>query len=556
MKDKFLAITNHEELARFFEMTYNQLAKIFYKYGAPFKYRQFSIPKKSGSKRSITAPRRKIKGIQNQLKDVLYEVYPGRAPAHGFALDKSIITNAECHLDKRFVFNLDLKDYFSSIHFGRVRNLFLSRPFYFNESVATILAQICCHENMLPQGAPTSPIVANMISFKLDSQLQQLARLTNSTYTRYADDITFSFTCKKFRLPREVVILEDDVARPGTALTQIIENNGFQINYDKIRFSGKFTRMEVTGLTVNEFPNVKRSYIKQIGSMLYAWEKHGYQAAEDEFNTRYDTRYRASDEQKSLKYVVEGKLAFLVSVRGSRDAIFKKLATRFNNLVEDELKFKIVEETNPEKNAIASLWVIETCYEDKKVDKVKAAQGTGFDLSGYGVITCAHVVSDHDGIFREIEAYKPQEPWKKHTVTVLYIDQHRDISICEVRDNRGNNAPFKPIEVASVNPQQRDVVQLLGFPQHDPGKTQHYIADTQIASCYVFSGIKKFEIAHPIREGNSGGPIINQNGQLLGIALEGATKSSGNNAALYADELQHVKADEFKVMLQKSQSAK
>ena len=92
MKDEFLAIINHNELARFFGMTYGQLAKILYKYDAHFKYKEFSIPKKSGGKRSITAPRRKIKNIQNRLKDVLYKIYPGRVPAHGFALDKSIVT--------------------------------------------------------------------------------------------------------------------------------------------------------------------------------------------------------------------------------------------------------------------------------------------------------------------------------------------------------------------------------------------------------------------------------------------------------------------------------
>ena len=548
MKEKFLTITNHEELAKFFGMTYSQLAKILYEYDPSFKYTHFSIPKKNGGVRLIAAPRKKVKAIQVQLKNVLYKIYPGKASAHGFTLEKSIVTNAESHLDKKFVFNLDLKDYFSSIHFGRVRNLFSSNPFNFSKSIATVLAQICCYENRLPQGAPTSPIVANMISFKLDSQLQRLAKLTNSTYTRYADDITFSFTCKKSRLPREIVILEDEAARPGTALTQIIESNGFRINYDKVRLGGKLNRMEVTGLTVNQFPNVKRSYIKQIGSMLHAWKKHGYEAAENEFNARYDIRYRASEESKSFKHVVKGKLAFLVSVRGSRDEIFKKLATRFNNLVEDELKFKITEETKLERDAMASLWVIETCYEDRNTGDLKAAQGTGFDLENYGVITCAHVVSDGDGIFEEIKAYKSQESSKEYTVTVLYVDQHRDIAVCKITDGSGNDAPLNPIEIACSNPQQHDAVQLLGFPQYDPGQTQPYIVDAKVARCYTFSAVEKFEIDHPIREGNSGGPVINQSGQLVGIAIEGATKSSGKNGALQANELQHVITDEFKVV--------
>ena len=547
MKEKFLAITNPNDLAEFFGMTYSQLGAILYKYDSTSKYTQFSISKKTGGQRVIVAPRRKVKMLQTLLKDVMYEIYPGKVVAHGFAKGKSIVTNAQSHLDKRFVFNLDLENYFGSIHFGRVRNLFLSKPFNFNKSVATILAQICCHKNALPQGAPTSPIVANMISFKLDSQLQRLAKLTNSTYTRYADDITFSFTSGKIRLPREIVILEENIARPGEELKRIIEDNGFRINYKKVRFSGKLTRMEVTRLTINEFPNVRRGYIKQIGSMLHSWEKYGYQAAEDEFNAEYDTRHRASNKEKSFKHVVKGKLAFLQSVRGPRNAIFKKLAIRFNHSVDDNsLKFTIVEESVSELNAVDALWVIETCYDDEETGESKVAQGTGFDLESFGVITCAHVVSDKDGIFKETKAYKPQDPSNDYVVKVLLVDQHRDIAICKIVDEAGNFAPVRLLSITMHDVQQRDPVQLLGFPQHAFGKTQHYIADAKVASVFMFSGMKKFEIDYPIREGNSGGPIINQDGQLVGVALEGATKSSGNNAALSASELHYVKKDVIK----------
>ncbi|MCK7576377.1 MAG: reverse transcriptase family protein [Chromatiales bacterium] len=249
------------------------------------------------------------------------------------------------------------------MHFGRVRNLFKSSPFNFNNSVATILAQICCFKNALPQGAPTSPILSNMIAWKMDSQLQQLAKITNGTYTRYADDISFSYTYNKRRLPEEVVMLRDGEASPGNALAHIIEENGFIINYGKVRLCGPLSRMEVTGLTVNEFPNIKRQYIRQISSMLHAWRKHGYEAAEKEFNEKYDQRHRASNKPKSLLHVAKGKLAFLRSVRSGRDSLFNKLAMQFNDLVEEEHRFKIIEISDPEQNAIDALWVIEACYD-------------------------------------------------------------------------------------------------------------------------------------------------------------------------------------------------
>src|SRR5690606_714831 len=155
----------------------------------------------------------------------------------------------------------------------------------------------------------------------------------------------------------------DGEARPGHALTHIIEENGFLINYDKVRLCSKQSRMEVTGLTVNEFPNVKRKYIRQISSMLHAWRKHGYELAEKEFNELYDSKYRPSSKEKSLLYVLKGKLAFLKSVKSDRDPVYIKLATQFNCLVSDEHKFKIKEISDPEKNAISALWIIEACYD-------------------------------------------------------------------------------------------------------------------------------------------------------------------------------------------------
>jgi len=404
MKEDFLKLEDHNDLAHFFGLSYPALTKIIYKTDPSFKYHSFQIPKKNGDYRQIYSPSKKLKNVQNKLKDVLYDIYPTKPSAHGFAKRKSIITNAEKHLDKKYIFNIDLSDFFGSISFGRVRNLFKSSPFNFNNTVATILAQISCFNNSLPQGAPTSPILSNMIAWKLDSQLQQLARVTNSTYTRYADDISFSFTCSKRRLAQEIVIVRDDEWSPGHALTRIIEENGFNINYEKVRLCSKNSRMEVTGLTVNKFPNVRRQYIRQLSSMLNAWRKYGYEAAESEYNEKYNKRHRASKKPKSYLYVLKGKLAFLRSVRTFRDPLFIKLATQFNNLVDDAHKFKIATITDPEQNAIDALWVIEACYD--KNGEVKTTQGTGFQLNNEKIITCAHVVSDKDSLFENLKVYK------------------------------------------------------------------------------------------------------------------------------------------------------
>jgi len=429
---------------------------------------------------------------------------------------------------------------------GRIRNLFKSSPFNFNNTVSTILAQICCFNNALPQGAPTSPILSNMIAWKLDSQLQHLAKITNCTYTRYADDISFSFTCNKRRLPEEIVIIRDNEGSPGNALTHIIEDNGFNINYEKVRLCSNLSRMEVTGLTVNEFPNVRRQYVRQLSSMLNAWRKYGYELAEIEFNEKYDFRYRASEKPKSYLYVIKGKLAFLRSVRSERDPLFNKLAVQFNDLVEDEYKFKIHKISDPEQNAIDSLWVIEACYDDEN-GKVVSPQGSAFQLKDVGIVTCAHVVSEGGTIFENLEAFKHSDPAIKYKISVDRICSHRDVAICSIINDETKIPPAFCIE-KSVKPiEMQEDVKLLGFPAYAPGHG-HFMVDSKVAKLYVQSSVNKFEIDSQIREGNSGGPIINKESMVIGIALEGARKEAGNNGCLIISEIdQVVSSNEYKI---------
>jgi len=541
-KDDFLKITTHEELASLFGISYAILTKIIYKTDNAYKYHQFQIPKKNGGHRNIASPSKKLKCIQEELKDVFYEIYSTKPSAHGFAKNKSIITNAERHLDKRFIFNIDLSDFFGSIHFGRIRNLFKASPFNFNNSVATILAQICCFDNALPQGAPTSPILSNMISWKLDSQLQSLAKITNGTYTRYADDISFSFTTNKRRLPEEIVILRDNEASPGHALTHIIEENGFHINYEKVRLCSRSSRMEVTGLTVNEFPNVRRKYTRQLSSMLYAWRKHGYELAEKEFNEKYDTRYRATPPPKSYLHVVKGKLAFLRSVRTERDPIFNKLATQFNDLVSDEHKFRITKTSDPEKDAISALWIIEACYDNEEGEAV-ISQGSAFQLKGVGIVTCAHVVSEKGKIFEGLEAFKHDNPTVKYKVVVERICSHRDVAICSIQIEDSDEPPDNCVQKSEKPIEMAQEVKLLGFPAYAPGHG-FFMVDAKVAKIYRQSLVDKFEINTLIREGNSGGPIIDLESNVVGIALEGARKEAGNNGCLIISEIDEVLSDD------------
>jgi len=194
LTQKFYSLRTARDVAKLLEIPYGTL--VYHLYIIPYeaRYVTFQIPKKSGESRNISTPATSLKFIQKKLNQVLQCVYQVKPSVHGFVKNKNIVTNAKAHTSKRYVLNFDLKDFFPSINFGRVRGMFMALPYALNPEVATVLAQICCYDNQLPQGAPTSPVVSNMLCAKLDSQLQKVAKKYRFTYTRYADDITFSTT--------------------------------------------------------------------------------------------------------------------------------------------------------------------------------------------------------------------------------------------------------------------------------------------------------------------------------------------------------------------------
>ncbi|MFM7372884.1 MAG: reverse transcriptase domain-containing protein, partial [Sphaerospermopsis kisseleviana] len=109
-----------------------------------------------------------------------------------------MVTNAKNHCNKKFVLNLDIKDFFPTITQQRIRGVMMSPPYNLPSQIATTISHICCYEGKLPQGAPTSPIISNIVCAKLDSELRLLAKQNKCFYTRYADDITFSTIVKNF----------------------------------------------------------------------------------------------------------------------------------------------------------------------------------------------------------------------------------------------------------------------------------------------------------------------------------------------------------------------
>jgi RNA-directed DNA polymerase len=216
------------------------------------------------------------------------------------------------------VLNVDLENFFPSVNFGRVIGLFKSKPYGLPENVAMLLADIVCCDNYLPQGAPTSPVVTNMICRGLDDNLMQLAKRYKCFYTRYADDITFStsgrFISKSFVLDLKSVIREE----------------GFKINEKKFRIQNRLQRQEVTGLVVNEKLNVNRKYIRKVRAILNNWERNGVLAASKQYFRKFD-RHR-NDGVPNFIFSVKGKIDFIGMIRGYDDEIYKKMAKKWKSL--------------------------------------------------------------------------------------------------------------------------------------------------------------------------------------------------------------------------------
>jgi hypothetical protein len=444
-------------------------------------YKEFSIKKKSGAKRSIHAPTKGLKVIQKVLSAILQCVFEPHHAAMGFTWDKSIVDNAKIHAGSRYVYNIDLKDFFPSIDQARVWKCLQLKPFElnrppdqinihdalinlsnamiytkFNPSVlglnkdsnnvnerilkvtvpglhlingwrkvllnsgetitykieknisgttselsiyldrssynsvaehilknypdkkdnesylflilielvlnhqnklfqknnrgviANIIAAICCTEmeverlnelnvwtkvkkNVLPQGAPTSPIITNIVCQRLDYLLSGVAKRFGLKYSRYADDITFSSMHNVYQAESEFI----------KELYRIIAEQKFHIKESKTRLQKIGYRQEVTGLLVNNKVNVQKRYVKQLRMWLYYWERYGYERAYDFFLQKYlSEKGHVKKEKPDMANVIKGKLNYLKMVKGEGSEMCLALQKRFEKLTESKKQKK------------------------------------------------------------------------------------------------------------------------------------------------------------------------------------------------------------------------
>jgi RNA-directed DNA polymerase len=333
--DKFWALKSTRDISDLLELKHSVLMFHVFKFPPAKKYTTFAIPKKSGGVREIRAPISQIKIIQQKLNLVLRAVFRPKPCVHGFRLGKDIVSNAREHTNKKYVLNVDLKDFFPSINFAKVIGMFKAYPYNFDKDMAILLSRICCDEYDFPQGAPTSPIISNMICARMDSELKRLAQQLKCWYSRYGDDLTFSTSRGPF--PRELAFYASsgvpDGVEVGGRLKALIESNGFFINERKVRLQEATSRQEVTGLIVNNRPNIDRRYRRQIRAMLHAWKKYGLENAEITYLTRFRRKYKSPFKPlPQFEHVVRGKIEFVGMVRGKSDRTYRIYLDQFNLL--------------------------------------------------------------------------------------------------------------------------------------------------------------------------------------------------------------------------------
>jgi len=300
----FLAMKTPGDLAKSLSIPVGLLYQLILDTG----YKHWVKTGEKGKKRLISEPpemlRKVLVRLNRYLQYYYYQILP--PTVHGFVQcpengieKRNIITNATPHCNKAFVVNADIKNFFGSITPVAVRKVFLDAPFHFNEEVASALALLCLDKKRLPTGAPTSPVISNLVFFPIDAQLQILSEKYGYTYTRYADDLTFSGN-----------------DRPGSEfkseLESILSHHDFVLNPRKYRIQSRYGRQMVTGLVVNEKVNVNRRYRKQLRAMLYDIETQGIVVATQR---HYQTKHCTEAQQQQFNLSIMGKKRWVEGIK-------------------------------------------------------------------------------------------------------------------------------------------------------------------------------------------------------------------------------------------------
>lgn len=267
---------------------------------ANIHYRRFELRKKNGSRREIHAPRTYLKVVQWWILDNILNRNKISKNIFGFVPNRNIVQNAKFHSGASHILNVDIKDFFPSIDFFQVLDVFLRMGY--SDDVSDMLANICCLDSRVPQGAPTSPAIGNLVLRDMDGRLTELSRAVGMKYSRYADDLTFS--SKEWI---ETGFLSE--------VSDVVGAAGFSLNQKKTRFSGPQDRLEVTGVVINDKIQPPRRWRKRVRATLHSYQmKRGLTRRELSYLfgiVGVSGQYSGSTQMKALsdsaKHIIDAK---------------------------------------------------------------------------------------------------------------------------------------------------------------------------------------------------------------------------------------------------------
>lgn len=523
IKDLFYKLDTRQSVADILEINEKSLRYFLYVKKPENLYTRFSIRKKNGDERIIFAPENRLKNVQRKLAYILSLVYDPKICAYGFIKNKNIIQNADKHCKRTQVLNIDLKDFFTQIHFGRVRGMLMKAPFSLSDEAATTISQIACYNRHLPQGAPSSPILTNMICRPLDNQLMRLSKNNRMTYTRYVDDITFSTRNAEF--PKGIVYGDLFDLKIGKDLKEILRKNSFEINVQKVYLNNSSTRQEVTGLIVNKFPNVKREYTKNIRAILHSCTKKGIlQTALIYIEKGYcKNDYVLGLSKKEYEYekivvswfknVLKGKILFVKQVKGVDSFTFLNLALKMNSVFNEQIfDLSILDEFNAlvEKNTFVLKY-------EKGEEYI---QGSAFLLNEYGLLTNYHVTES--GNYFDVYKYSEFDSNRlcviSEEINQVKVNTKIDYALYNFESHKDC---FQVGDSHNLN--EGEQVKIIGYPNFKKGDGP-YIQNCEITSRTNFMGEMFYTISGRVCHGASGGLVLNQKKEVVGL-LKGGIES-------------------------------
>lgn len=272
-------------------------------------YEKVSLKKKNGGVRIINAPDELMKSIQRRIN---YEIVSKLAVSEYATAYKSgcnLKNNADKHIGKKYLLKMDITDFFGSIRFEQVYSSVFNTK-YFPKQIGVILTSFCCLNDVLPQGAPTSPGISNLVLKNFDDNIGAWCKARGITYTRYCDDLTFSS--------------DNSLYHVYVKVEKMLEDMGFEINKKKTHFVTSATRQTVTGLTVNEKVTVSKEYKRKLRQEIYYILKYG--AADSLIHAGADDyiRHGTISVTKYLDIII-GKTNYVLSIEPENEYFKKSL---------------------------------------------------------------------------------------------------------------------------------------------------------------------------------------------------------------------------------------